>query len=150
MIDKTLIIKWLREESTEGSELEEIKHENADWIIVAQIEKFPTLFIMPKDKSYLQIQRGIILADSQIKLLKKMRSKRRSQFYYTLKKSILMTKVRYTLIFPPDAPSILHEIKLLSRVYEDSLNQDNFIQVLFDVHNTTVLMVNEINYHIGD
>lgn len=144
MIDKDLILSWFTYEC--DSTPEEGTSDEIDWLLKGKVGGMDIAIICPKGEAVIQIQRGIDIAADHKSVISGRSRERRAEFYYNLKRGLLLTGVRWQLKFSDANEADFVEVRLSQTLFEDGLTRDAFKQRLMMVHDATVLILVELRH----
>ncbi|GAG87237.1 unnamed protein product [marine sediment metagenome] len=89
MIDKEQILQWFAHEC--DSSPEEGTGDEAEWVLTGKMRGLGTTIICPKGEDFIQIQRGIRIADDHKTIISGRSKDRQAEFHYNLKRGLLST-----------------------------------------------------------
>ena len=97
MIDKDLILNWFTYEC--DSTPEEGTGDEIEWLLTGKMSGMDIAIIRPKGEVVIQIQRGIEIGADHKAVISGSSRERQAEFYYNLKRGLLLTGVRWQLKF---------------------------------------------------
>ncbi|MCH7497579.1 MAG: DUF2299 family protein [Candidatus Marinimicrobia bacterium] len=143
MIDKATILDWFSAEcDTPPSEGES---DDAIWVLVGILGKITMNIVQPKDASHIQIQRGIELQDQHKSVIRGRTKKMQAEFLYRLKLGLIQTQVRWKFVFSDPGQAEFAGVHMFTRIFEDGLSRDTFVDRLMKVHDASILVLVELN-----
>lgn len=148
MIDKEQILQWFAHEC--DSTPEEGAGDETEWVLTGKMGGLGTTIICPKGKDFIQIQRGIRIADDHKTIISGRSKDRQAEFHYNLKRGLLSTGARWQLMFSDEAEADLDEVRISNRLFEDGLSRDAFQQKLMQVHDASVLLFIELRHILSE
>lgn len=144
MIDKDLILNWFTYEC--DSTPEEGTGDEIEWLLTGKMSGMDIAIIRPKGEAVIQIQRGIEIGADHKAVISGSSRERQAEFYYNLKRGLLLTGVRWQLKFSDSNESEFVEVRLYQTLFEDGLTREAFKQSLMMVHDATVLLLVELRH----
>jgi len=140
MIKKEQIIKWLEYDKLQPEEVGEVP-EGVKWVLRGVLRDIPFSVFSSKDGKTIILQRLLDFQDEISPLLQKLSLRDREKFTYQLKKSFLLSHIRYNMKFDENDNSVLTRLKLEDRIFEEALNINTFYDKLFKLHDSTIFVL---------
>lgn len=147
MIQKKKILEWLTE-ICEGTPVEG-EGDGLEWLIQGNLGKMGIAVLIPISKSYLQIQRLITIDSEHQAIIASRSQERQVEFIYNMKRDLILTGVRWQLLFTDDSETKISEVRLSHRVYEDGLTRDLFNGSIHRIHDASVLFVINVRHMVA-
>jgi len=148
MIDKEQILQWFAHEC--DSTPEEGADGEVEWVLTGKVGGLGTTILCPKGEDFVQIQRGIKVTDEHKTIISGRSRDRPTEFYYNLKRGLLLTGARWQLIFTDEDETELNEVKISTRLFKDGLTRDAFQQRLMTVHDASILLFIELRHILSE
>lgn len=148
MIDKEQILQWFAHEC--DSSPEEGTGDEAEWVLTGKMRGLGTTIICPKGEDFIQIQRGIRIADDHKTIISGRSKDRQAEFHYNLKRGLLSTGARWQLMFSDEIEADLDEVRISNRLFKDGLSRDAFQQRLMQVQDASVLLFIELRHILSE
>ena len=147
MIQKKKILEWFTE-ICEGTPVE-AEGEGLEWLIQGKLGEMGIAVLNPILKSYVQIQRLITIDPEHQAIIGNRSEERQLEFIYSMKRDLILTGVRWQLVFTGDTETSIREVRLSDRVYEDGITRDLFNKSIQRIHDASILFVINVRHMVA-
>ncbi len=146
MNQNRMILEWLTE-ICEGTPIEG-EGDDLEWLVQGKLGEMGLVVLKPRSKSYLQIQRLITIDPEHQAIIGRRGQERQVEFIYNMKRDLILTGVRWQLLFTDDTETSITEVRLSNRIYEDGLTRDSFIRSIYRLHDASILFVVNVRHMV--